>query len=52
MKNKNLVHHHESAKIYRHYYKPSFNLLRLLKAVLAVFISGSSTAGARDYRKP
>ena len=50
MKNKKLVHHYQSAKIYRHYYKPSFNFLRLLKAVLAVFISGSS-ATATPYRR-
>ncbi|MBL7722939.1 MAG: hypothetical protein JNK27_02270 [Chitinophagaceae bacterium] len=51
MKNRHLVHHHESAKIYRHYYKPSLNVIRLLKAVLAVFISGSSAAAANHYRR-
>ncbi|HMU45062.1 MAG TPA: hypothetical protein PKC72_01780 [Chitinophagaceae bacterium] len=52
MKNRNLVHLHESARIYRHYYKPSFNIFRLLKSVLSVFISGSSpAAGVYQRRK-
>lgn len=50
MKNRHLTHHHEAAKIYSHYYKPSFNLLRLLKSVLSVLISGSSPA-AGHYRR-
>jgi hypothetical protein len=29
MKNKDLVHYHESARIYRNYYKPSFNVAPL-----------------------
>ena len=49
MKKKTLTHHYESAKIYRHYYKPSLNFIRLLKSVLSVFISGSSAA-ASTYR--
>ncbi|MBI5371120.1 MAG: hypothetical protein HZA79_03725 [Sphingobacteriales bacterium] len=51
MKNKQLVHYHESAKIYRNYYKPSFNVVRLLKSVLSVFISGSSPAATGQYRR-
>ncbi|MBK5271420.1 MAG: hypothetical protein JJE22_10440 [Bacteroidia bacterium] len=51
MKNKNLVHSHEEAKIYRHYYKPSLNIFRLLKSVLSVFISGSSPAAGSFYRR-
>lgn len=51
MKNKNIVHSHEEARIYRSYYKPSFNLLRLVKCVLAVFISGSSPAAGTVRRK-
>jgi len=51
MKNKHIAHSHEEAKIYRSYYKPSFNLLRLLKSVLAVFISGSSPAAGTIRRK-
>jgi len=51
MKNKNIVHSHEEAKIYRSYYKPSLNLLRLFKSVLSVFISGSSPAAGTVRRK-
>ncbi len=51
MKNKNIVHAHEEAKIYRRYYKPSFNLLRLFKSILSVFISGSSPAAGTVRRK-
>jgi len=51
MKNRNLVHAHEEAKIYRHYYKPSLNIFRLLKSVLSVFISGSSPAAGVYHRK-
>jgi hypothetical protein len=52
MKNRNIVHTHEEAKIYKDYYKPSFNVVRLLKSVLSVFISGSSPAAhGYDYNK-
>jgi len=51
MKNKNIVHSHEEAKIYRSYYKPSFNLFRFFKSVLSVFISGSSPAAGTVRRK-
>jgi hypothetical protein len=51
MKNKNIVHSHEEAKIYRNHYKPSFNLLRFFKSVLSVFISGSSSAASSMRRK-
>lgn len=51
MKNRNIVHAHEQAKIYRHYYKPSLNIFRLLKSVLCVFISGSSSAASSFYRR-
>jgi len=44
MKNKHIVHAHEEAKIYHNYYKPSFNIFRLIKSILCVFISGSSPA--------
>lgn len=50
MKNRRLTHHYEEARIYRHYYKPSFNFFRLLKSVLSVFISGSSAA-ATTYQR-
>lgn len=52
MKNKDLVHYHESARIYRNYYKPSFNVLRLLKSVLAIFISGANPAASGQFRRP
>ncbi|MBS1919776.1 MAG: hypothetical protein JST17_05960 [Bacteroidetes bacterium] len=52
MKRKHIVHAHEEAKIYHQYYKPSLNVFRLLKSVLAVFISGSShVAGGFPKRK-
>ncbi len=51
MKNRNLVHAHESARIYQNHYKPSLNLFRLLKSVLMVFVSGSSAASTSYYRK-
>jgi hypothetical protein len=51
MKNRQLVHSHESAKIYRHYYKPSLNLFRLFKSVMSVLLSGSSAAAHTYYRR-
>ena len=51
MKNKSIVHSHEEAKIYRNYYKPSFNFMRLLKSILSVVISGSSPAAGTMRRK-
>lgn len=51
MKNKHIVHAHEEARIYRSYYKPSFNILFLLKSVLSVFISGSSPAAGTVTRR-
>ena len=51
MKNMNIIHSHEEAKIYRSYYKPSFNVLFLVKSVLAVFISGSSPAAGNFARR-
>jgi hypothetical protein len=52
MKHKHIVHAHEQAKIYHRYYKPSLNIFRLLKSVLAIFISGSShAAGGFQERK-
>lgn len=50
MKNRNLVHAHESARIYKHHYKPSLNVFRLLKSILMVFFSGSSAASTSYYR--
>jgi hypothetical protein len=50
MKNRNISHSHEQAKIYHSYYKPSLNPLRLLKSILAVFISGSPAAASTRRR--
>jgi len=49
MKNKVIVHGHEEAKIYKNHYRPSLNLLRLLRSVAGIFISGQSLA-AHKYR--
>ncbi|HEY6062491.1 MAG TPA: hypothetical protein VIV35_02715 [Chitinophagaceae bacterium] len=51
MKNKHLVHANQSAKIYRHYYKSSFNIFRLLKSVLSIFISGTSHVATPHHRR-
>jgi hypothetical protein len=51
MKNKNITHSNEEARIYRNYYKPSLNPLRLLVSVLSVFISGSSPAASSGFRR-
>lgn len=51
MTKRSLTHHHEATKIYRRYYKPSLNFIRLFKSVLFIFISGSSPATTTHYRK-
>lgn len=51
MKNKHIVHAHEEAKIYHAYYKPSFNIFRLVKSILSVFISGTSPAAGNVARR-
>ncbi|HVZ56310.1 MAG TPA: hypothetical protein VG870_06590 [Chitinophagaceae bacterium] len=52
MKNRNIVHTHEEARIYRDYYRPGLSLIRLIKSVLSVFISGTSPAAqGYDYRR-
>jgi hypothetical protein len=51
MKNRRLTLHNEQAKIYRNHYKPSVNMVRLVKSVLSIVISGSSVAPAGNYRK-
>jgi hypothetical protein len=51
MKDKRLIHHHEEAQIYRRYYKPSFNMIRFLKSILAVIITGSSPAAGTYQRR-
>jgi hypothetical protein len=53
MKNRPIIiHSHEEARIYRSYYKPSLNFVRLFKSVLSVIISGSSPAAhGIDYNR-
>lgn len=51
MKNKHFIHSHQSAKIYRKNYQSSFNLVRFVKSVLAVMISGSAAASTHYYRR-
>jgi hypothetical protein len=51
MKNKNITISNEEARIYRKFYKPSLNPLRLLISVLSVFVSGSSPAAASSFRR-
>lgn len=48
MKNRNIVHAHQEAEIYREYYRPSMNLWRFTKSILGVLIFGSSTV-AQSY---
>jgi hypothetical protein len=51
MKNRNLVHHHEAAKIYRNNYKSSINFVRLMKSVLAVLITGNGQTATTSYKR-
>lgn len=41
MKNRHITHSRQQVEIYKAYYKPSFNLLRFVKSILGVLISGS-----------
>jgi len=50
MKNNIIAHGYESARIYRNNYKPSLNVIRLLKSVLGVLISGQGLAANRYQR--
>jgi len=51
MKNRNITYSHEQARIYRHHYKPSFNLLRLFKSVLSVLFTGTSATSGVARRR-
>ena len=51
MKNNFISHSHESARIYRNHYKPSFNLFKLLFSFLGVLISGQSPAARNRMSK-
>lgn len=51
MKTRSMRYHVQSAKIYRQHYKPSYNIIRLLKTVVTVFIHGSAApASAAMHR--
>ncbi|SHF87975.1 hypothetical protein SAMN05444008_11392 [Cnuella takakiae] len=41
MKNRQITHAYNEAKIYKDYYRPSFNPLRLLRSVLTVLLTGN-----------
>ena len=43
MKNKDITHARQEVKIYRDYYRPSFNMWRFTKSILGLLIFGSST---------
>lgn len=43
MKNNRIQHSREEVKIYADHYKPSFNLYRVFKGILGVFIFGTSS---------
>ncbi len=50
MKNRNIVHAHQEAEIYKDYYRPSINPLRFLKSIMCAVIHGSTaTTTARSY---
>ncbi len=51
MKNRKLTYHHQAAKIYQHQYKPSYNIFRILKSFLAVFVHGSSAATTVSHHR-
>lgn len=48
MKNRRIEHSFNEARIYKDYYRPSLNPIRLLRSVLGVLISGNSIA-AHNY---
>ncbi len=51
MKSTKMRYHTQAAKIYRNHYKPSYNIIRLLKSVLAVFIHGSAAASSAVHHR-
>lgn len=51
MKNRRLVHYHESARIYRKYYRPSFNIIRLFRSVLSIVLTGSSPSAGMYHKE-
>lgn len=51
MKARSLRYHVQSARIYQNHYKPSYNIIRMLKTVLAVLIHGSSAAASVSHKR-
>ncbi len=52
MKNKSAEFSREEARIYKNYYRPSFNIFRIFKSILGVLISGSPQVSQhRNYNK-
>ncbi len=43
-----IEHNHREVKIYKDYYRPSFNVLRFCKSILGVLINGT-TCVAHTY---
>lgn len=50
MKNKRIEHTSREVKIYKEYYKPSFNVVRFFKSVFGVLLFGS-TSVAHSYAR-
>jgi hypothetical protein len=50
MKNKRIEHASEEVKIYRDYYKPSFNVFRFFRSIFGVLLFGS-TSVAHSYAR-
>ena len=48
MKNKRIEHASEEVKIYKDYYRPSFNPTRFFKSIFGVLLFGSTTV-AHNY---
>jgi hypothetical protein len=48
MKNRNIEHGRQGAKIYEAHYKPSLNITRFFKSILGILIFGRTTV-AHSY---
>jgi hypothetical protein len=44
MKNRSITYGKQQAQIYEAYYKPSFNMMRFTKSILAVILYGQGAA--------
>jgi hypothetical protein len=52
MKNKPIIFLYEEARTYKNHYRPSLNIFRFFRSILAVLISGSSPAAhGYDYTR-